>query len=158
MQVTETTARIREIKPINFLFFRTETTVEELGKFIPVAKELFREAVNYSLHVTGPVHWHYIGFTGDVTKPFTLEIAIPVSEVVSGYDGAFHFKRTDSFRCVSITHEGGWMEIPQSYGVIMQFIAEHKLQPVGINRELYINADFSDLSANITEIQVGISQ
>lgn len=148
--------QLREVKPINFLYFRTETYVQDLGDFIPKAKELFAEAVRCDLHITGPVHWHYFGFSGDDTKPFTLEVALPVDEVIAGYDGPFHFKRTEPFRCVTITHEGGWLQLPESYGKLMTFIAGRQLKPLAINRELYINADFEHPEANITEIQIGV--
>ncbi len=151
----ETALSIKEVKPINFLYFRVETRVDELYKFISVAKDLFREAVAKDLHVTGPVHWHYFGFN-DPSQAFTLEIALPVDRVVADYDGLFHFKRTDTFKCVSLIHEGGWLEIPTSYQRAFQFIGEKGLAPLGVNRELYINADFVDPKANTTEIQIGV--
>ena len=152
----ETVPIIREIKPINFLFHRAETKVSELVNFIPMAKELFKESVRLGLHVTGPVHWHYFGFTGDESQPFTLEVSLPVIEIPKDYDGKFQFKRTDNFKCVILRHEGGWMEIPLSYGKLMQFIGEKILKPIGVNRELYVNVDFNTPEANITEIQMGI--
>ncbi|HZY81383.1 MAG TPA: GyrI-like domain-containing protein [Cyclobacteriaceae bacterium] len=157
--LTKTTEEplLKEVKPINFLYFRTETYVHELLNFIPVARDLYREAVNHNLHVTGPIHWHYFGFNGDASSPFTLEISLPVSDVIAGYDGAFHFKRTENFRCVSLAHEGGWDSIQESYGMLMKFISENVLQPTGVNREIYINTDFKDPEANVTEIQIGIS-
>ncbi len=149
--------QVKEVKPINFIYFRTETKVSELINLVPVAKEIYREAVGQDLNITGPVHWHYIGFTSDENKSFTLEIALPVAEVLPGYDGKFHFKRTQPFKCVSIIHEGGWNEIPSTYNKMMQFIAKHKLEPSAINREIYVNADFHSPEANVTEIQVGIN-
>src|SRR6218665_3463003 len=104
----------KTVQPINFLYYRTTTTVGELAKLLPVGQELFKEAIRLKIFITGPVHWHYIGFT-DVTKPFTIEIALPVGEIPGDYDGAYHFKRTEPFKCVSIIHEGAWMDIPQSY-------------------------------------------
>jgi effector-binding domain-containing protein len=53
-------------------------------------------------------------------------------------------------------HEGDWMSIPDSYSLIMQFIAENKLNPTGENRELYLNVDFHNAEANTTLIQIGI--
>ena len=153
---TSSTPTIKEIKPINFIYFRTETRVNELANFFPVAKDLYKEAVNYNLHITGPIHWHYMGFMGDVSKPFTLEIALPVSEIVPGYDGAFHFKRTEPFKCVTMTHEGNWLELPQSYDKMMRFIGEKSLAPLAVNREVYINSDFADPEANVTEVQIGV--
>lgn len=149
--------QIKEVKPVNFLFFRTETKVADLGNFLPVAKELFKEAAQLDLWVSGPVHWHYYGFTGDESKPFTLEIALPVATLPEQYDGKFHFKRTESFRCVSILHEGSWFEIPKSYGKIMQFASSNGSMPIGVNRELYINVDFDHPEANVTEIQLGVA-
>jgi effector-binding domain-containing protein len=148
--------QIKEIKPINFLFFRTETKVSELSQFLPVGQQLFAEALKNKLFISGPVHWHYYGFNGDQSQPFTLEISIPVSDVVDEYDGPFHFKRTDSFRCVSMVHEGSWFEAPVSYNKLMEFIKQQNLQTIAANREIYVNVDFNDPSANTTEIQIGI--
>ncbi len=148
--------QIRQVKPINFLFFRTETRVQELANFLQVAKELFREAVLHDLMITGPVHWHYFGFTGDESQPFTLEISLPVAEVKDAYDGKFHFKRTEPFTCASMIHEGSWHDIPQSYGKLMEFVGKQKLTPNALNRELYVNVDFNNPEANITEIQMGV--
>lgn len=156
MQNEEVKPLLKEVKPITFLYFRSETLVQDLGEFIPMAKDLFREAVRWDLHVSGPVHWHYFDFSGDDTKPFTLEVALPVDQVIADYDGPFHFKRTGPFKCVSIVHEGGWLRIPESYSKLMTFITSHNLKPIAANRELYINADFEDPDANITEIQIGI--
>jgi len=156
MKTIEAQPTLKEIKPINFLYFRAETQLSELVNFIPVAKELFKEAVDNNLHVTGPVHWHYFGFSGDESKPFTLEVSLPVSDVIAEYDGNFHFKRTEPFRCVALTHEGGWDSIPASYSKIMQFIAGEHLEPNVNHREIYVNVDFKDPDANVTEIQFGV--
>lgn len=148
--------KIKEVKPISFLYYRTETKISELANFFHVAEELFREAVKHDLRVTGPVHWHYFGFLGDLQKPFTLEISLPVGEVLQDYDGKFHFKRTETFRCVALTHEGNWMEMGKSYARAMDFIQEQQLVPLAVNREIYINADFVFPDANTTEIQIGV--
>ena len=149
--------QIKSVKPINFLFYRTETRIADLANLTWVAKDLFKEAVAQDLAVTGPVHWHYFGFSGDESKDFTLEIALPIADIPQEYDGRFHVKRTEPFRCVATTHEGSWYEIPKTYGKLMEFIMQQKLTPNAINRELYVNADFKDPEANVTEIQIGIS-
>ena len=149
--------QIKEVKPINFLFFRAETKVSELANLLPVAKGLFTEAVQYDLRITGPIQWHYFGFTGDESKPFTLEIALPVAEVLKEYDGPFHFKRTETFKSVALVHEGSWFDLPASYGKLMDFISKNSLKPSAVNREIYINMDFLYPEANVTEIQIGIN-
>jgi len=148
---------VKEIKPINFLYYSTETRVENLVHMIPIAQELYREAVEANVQITGPIHWHYNGFSGDVTKPFQLEIALPVSEILPEYDGKFHFKRTQPFKCVSTIHEGSWSDIPNTYAKLIQFINKHKMEPSLLNREIYINSDFQQNDANVTEIQMGLT-
>lgn len=155
-KITDSVPTIKDVKPINFLYFRTEAYAHQLLNFVPVARDLVREAVNYDLHVTGPIHWHYFGFTGDRSTPFTLEISLPVSDVIPGYDGNFHFKRTENFRCATLTHEGGWDSLPRCYEKLMHFIAGKNLEPTEVNREIYVNTDFRDPDANITVIQVGV--
>ena len=157
MNNQENTPKLKVVKPINFMFHRAEVTVNDLVAQIPVAKELFKESVRLDLHPSGPIHWHYFGFTGDPSMPFILEVCLPVASVPNDYDGKFHFKRTESFKCVSMIHEGAWQEIPQSYGTIMEFIKQQKFQMGGVTRELYINADFVNHDANVTEIQMGIA-
>jgi effector-binding domain-containing protein len=156
MTESQPTPVVKEIRPINFLFHRVEVKVKDLADQIPVAKELFKEAAKLDLHPTGPIHWHYIGFTGVASKPFLLEICLPVANVPNDYDGRFHFKRTENFKSVSLLHEGGWNEIPKSYDILMNCVQQHDYQPIGITREVYINADFADPQANVTEIQMGI--
>lgn len=149
--------QIKSIKPINFLFYRTETHLSELGSLTWVARDLFKEAVAQDLTVTGPVHWHYFGFSGEDSKSFTLEIALPIAEFPQEYDGRFHFKRTELFKCAVSMHEGSWYDMPRTYDRLMEFVAQQKLTPNTVNRELYINADFQDPGANVTEIQLGIN-
>jgi effector-binding domain-containing protein len=147
---------MREIKPITFLFFRTETTVSELVKYLPVGQRLFKEAVSSEIDITGPIHWHYSQFQGDLSKPFTLEISLPVGHAPSEYDGQFHFKRSQNFRAVVATHHGSWLSIPETYGKINNFMVENSLQGLGVNREIYVNVDMRFPEANTTEIQIGI--
>jgi len=148
--------QIRELPPVNFLFHRVETNINELSKHLHTGQMLFEEAIKNSIFIAGPIHWHYFGFTGDVNQNFTLEISLPVASVMKEYDGKFHFKRTENFRAVTCLHEGRWESIPESYTHLMKFIAAHKLQPTAVNREIYVNVDFQNPEANCTEIQIGI--
>jgi effector-binding domain-containing protein len=148
--------QVKEIKPINFLFYRTETKLGDLEALVPKAKELFKEAVRLDLHVTGPVHWHYFGFTGDPSASFTLEISLPVDHIPADYDGPLHFKRTQPFKSVITTHEGSWESMLATYAKVMEFVEKNKLQPSGMNREVYINVDFASHESNVTEIQFGV--
>jgi effector-binding domain-containing protein len=150
------TPELKTIKPITFLFHRTETMLADLINHVPVGQQLFKEAVDKNLDIAGPVHWHYFGFEGEQQKPFTLEIALPVRNAIPDYDGPFHFKRTENFMCACLTHEGRWDEIPKSYDVLMAFIAKQGRTAQTISREIYVQADFDNQEANVTEIQIGV--
>lgn len=150
--------QIKEVKPINFLYFRTSTKVNELGRFVGiVARELYRDAVFNDLEITGPVYWNYFGFDGDESRPFILEIALPLSELPRHYTGKFQIKRSDPFHCVSIVHEGSWYDMPKGYAKLKEFISANSLVPNAENREVYLNIDFINSQGNITEIQIGIT-
>ncbi len=147
---------IKSVQPTSFLLFRVETRVSELFQFLPIGQELYKEAVDENLFIAGPIQWHYFGFDGDETKGFTLEICLPVGSVKDDYDGRFHFKRTDPFKCIAAIHEGAWLNIPVTYGRMFDFLKEKKLVPAGVNREVYIHCDLQHVEANTTEILLGI--
>jgi effector-binding domain-containing protein len=147
---------IKEIKPINFLFYRVETTINQLASYLKVGQELFEEAVRHNINITGPIHWHYFGVAEDPQKSFRLEISLPVGDVLDEYDGRFHFKRTQLFKAVSIIHDGSWETMSTSYARLMDRIQKEHLKSIASNREIYLNVDFKNPEANLTEIQIGI--
>jgi effector-binding domain-containing protein len=147
---------VKEIKPINFLFFRTRASIDKLDQFVPVGQQLFAEAVKHHLPVSGALQWHYYNFLGDPMQQFDFEIALPVAALPEEYDGEFHIKRTSSFRCLSEIHEGNWLALPYTYKRMMEFLSGSNYKLTANNREIYCNVDFSDFSANVTEVQLGI--
>lgn len=159
MQIVKELSSIKAVKPLNFLFFRTRTKANELGRFVGIiSRQLHRDAALNDLEVTGPSYWNYHGFDGNASKEFTLEIALPVSEMPLEYGGKFKLKRTNPFLCVSMVHYGSWYDMPDAYRKLLDFATGKKLTVSNYNREIYINVDFTDPGANVTEIQIGISE
>lgn len=148
---------VKEVKPINFLYFRSRATLDELEKFIPVGQQLYKEAVINALPVTGPLQWHYFNFYGNPAEPFELEVALPVSTFPGEYDGEFHIKRTQAFRCISKIHYGDWNSISRTYGELVKYAGSNGLKLTSHSREIYNHVDFDDPSANVTEVQLGIA-
>lgn len=149
---------VQKIYPIHFLYHRETITVQQLVDILnrKVVLQLQQEAARLSVQVTGPVYWNYFGFMGDESQPFTLEVALPVDHIPEKYNGPFLWRTTEAFTCVQTMHFGAWHNIPQTYGKLFQYISEHKLEPSGENRELYLQADFVNHDANITLIQIGL--
>ncbi len=149
--------QIKEVKPLTFFYHSVRTTPSGLTPQLgSVAKALYKEAAALDLTVTGPVYWQYVGFDPSPDAEFTLHIALPVAEAREGYAGKFAFQRTGSFKCLAAVHEGDWTTIPQTYRKLFGYMAGQGLQPTGIDREMYINVNFTDPEANVTEVQVGI--
>jgi effector-binding domain-containing protein len=148
--------KVKEVKPANFLYFRTRTTLDQLAGLVPKGQEIYKEAVINNLPVTGPLHWHYYNFHGNPAEAFDLEIALPVGVFPGDYDGKFHIKRTQPFRCVTEVHEGDWLSIGTTYGLIMKYAGSNGLKLNGNSREIYTHVDLEEPSANVTEIQLAI--
>jgi effector-binding domain-containing protein len=150
--------QIKEVKPMTFFYYSVQTTLRELLSYVRVvAKDLHKEAALHDIKVTGPVYWQYIGFNGNPVKEFTLEIALPVADIRPTYTGKFQFRKTESFKCLSTWHEGSWAELSQTYGALFDYISQHGLTSIGVNREIYFNMDFNQPEANLTEVQIGIA-
>lgn len=149
------TPEFKTISPITFLFHRVETTVDQLIHQVPIGQQLFKEAVEKGLFICGPIHWHYFNFEGH-HKPFTLEISLPIKGDAADYHGPFGFKHTEAFPCAWLTHEGRWEDIPKSYGELAAFAASKGKVPSATAREIYVQIDFNNQAANVTEIQLGI--
>ena len=91
---------------MNVLYCSFETSLLTIhDKIGTVARDLYSEAARQHLLVTGPVYWLYYGADGVPETIFTLEIAIPVSGVPETND-KFLFKELDTFKCLSVLHEG----------------------------------------------------
>lgn len=147
----------KEIKPIVSLCFTTETTMNDMLKYVRVkANELHRSAIENNLEVTGPVYWVYHGMDGNPATRFTLEICVPVF-VAEKYSGPFEIKHLPSFTSATEIHQGAWELMPQTYQKLIGEILQNGKTMTGTCREMYINMDFKNPENNITEIQIGIN-
>ncbi len=146
---------IKTHPPMKVLYSTHQTTINELSQFVgTVVKQLYREAANNDVLVSGPAYWIYYGMDGKPDTIFTLEIAIPIQGPMK--TSLFATKELPAFKAASHVHETAWMKMPETYGQLMQFISTNNLQMTGICREIYWNIDFETPENNLTEIQIGI--
>jgi effector-binding domain-containing protein len=142
---------------MNVLYCSFETSLLTLhDKIGTVARDLYSEAARQHLLVTGPVYWLYYGADGVAETIFKLEIAIPVSGIPETND-KFLFKELDSFKCLSVLHEGPWSDLKQTYEKLIAKVSIDNLAMNNICREAYINVDFSRDECNLTEVQIGLA-
>ncbi|MES2731978.1 MAG: GyrI-like domain-containing protein [Bacteroidota bacterium] len=146
----------KEINPMTVLFFTTKTSLAGLNKHVRVvARQLYAEAVQADLEVAGPIYWIYYGADGKPDTEFTLEIALPITEV-NGYAGQLQTKQLPAFRCVSALHTQPWDKLSDTYGQLIGELFAHGHAMSGICREIYIHMDFHTPENNVTEVQIGL--
>ena len=149
--------QVRMYPAMNVLYCSFETSLLTLhDKIGTVARDLYSEAARQHLLVTGPVYWLYYGADGVPGTIFKLEIAIPVSGIPETND-RFLFKELDTFKCLSVLHEGSWSDLKQTYEKLIAKVGIDNLAMNNICREVYINVDFSRDECNLTEVQIGLA-
>ena len=150
--------QIRTIQSMQVFCFETTTSLREISGYVRhVARQLYKDAVQNDLEITGPVYWVYNGADGQPDTEFSLTIALPVCSCEKTIlPSDFKLKQLDSFKCVSQTHYGAWENLGETYGQLIFEIQVKDPEMSGQNRELYLNMDFENPEANITEVQIGL--
>lgn len=143
------------------LCFETQTTLKEIFQYVRVvAHKMYQVAVQNELEIRGgPVYWIYEGMDGNPETVFSLTIALPVSFKDKALDTAdFKLKQLETFHCATKQHLGDWNQLGETYGALIPEIIANGLTMSGQNREIYLNIDFENPQANITEVQIGITE
>ena len=142
------------------LCFETQTTLQEMLQYVRVvAHKMYTIAVQNDLEITGPVYWIYEGMNGSPETVFSLTIALPIAfrnKELNHSD--FKLKKLETFHCASEQHIGDWNKLGETYDCLIPEIIASNLTMSGQNREIYLNMDFQNPEANITEIQIGITE
>jgi effector-binding domain-containing protein len=144
--------------PFYSLTFTVQTSLSQLGQYVRnVASELYKEAVQNELEITGAIYWIYEGMDGNPETVFDLTIALPISKPEKAITSEkFSIKMLQSFTYVSTFHFGEWNRLSASYVKIIGEITGAGLTMTSVYREQYIAMDFDNPEANVTIIQVGV--
>ncbi|MFX3625908.1 MAG: GyrI-like domain-containing protein [bacterium] len=148
----------KKINPMHVLYFSTETKINDIAQYVGVIGErLKKDAEEQNIKITGPQSWMYYDFTGEPDAFFTLEIAFPIDTLPENYSGAFAVKTLDEYKCLSTSHEGDWMQIPNTYDKLMTYVKENSIEAKTNSREVYSHVDMENPENNKIEIQLGIN-
>lgn len=135
-----------------------ETNFAGMLKYVRyTAQDLYKDAAQNNLEVTGPLYWNYYGMDGNPETIFTLEIALPVTKPDVAYKGNFAIKTIKGGKFACMVHNGPWEQLPQTYGQLIPQLFQHNLSMNGYSREIYVNMDFLNSQNQITEVQIGIN-
>lgn len=147
---------IKTLPVFSALCYTEKTNNAGLQKLVRIkARELYTEAINRQIEITGPLYWNYYGMDGNPETLFTLEIAIPVV-VPTMYNGVFVIKEIPGGAFACLTHYGIWESLSSAYGVLIPEILQAGYTMIGFSREIYLNMDFNNPQNHVTEIQVGV--
>jgi len=149
---------LKKVHPMQVLCFETKTKLSEIGEYVRVvAHKMYQTAVQNNLEITGPVYWIYEGMDGNPETIFSLTIALPITFKEKELNNAdFKLKSLRPFQCATTQHLGDWANLGETYGALIPKILSNGLLMSGENREIYLNMDFENPEANITEVQIGI--
>jgi effector-binding domain-containing protein len=145
--------QIKTTPSITVLYFSTTTTLKDVGQYaLVVAKKLYAEAARQNILPVGPVYWLYYDCNGNMSDPFTLEIALPL-ESAPTQESEFPFKELPPFKAVSYFFDGPWEKIFEAYDRIITWTKSNGYSLTDNFREayIYITNDYK-----LTEINVGI--
>jgi effector-binding domain-containing protein len=144
------------IKPaMTVLSHTVKTNMKDLEKHLNIPEELYREAVESGMRVTGCNYWIYSDYSEDMSSDFTLEMVLPVM-TKGKKNKKFQLKKLPPYKCVTHLHHGSWTEFKDVYPEFMQRIMSSGMKIGKSNREMYINCDFEKQDNCITEIQFEI--
>lgn len=117
-------------------------------------QELWKEAVNNGLHPTGPQCWEYEWESQNPDADFKLRIMLPVATFGKPVSPAkFTLTKAPGITHLSNHHYGAWDNLKNTYAEIMAHVADKKMVPGNISREIYLNCDFEKPENCITEVQ-----
>lgn len=147
---------ITTTQPFHFFYRQYKTTYKDLWPLVRVeARDIFKAAIQHDLEIVGPQHWHYYGADGLPDTIFTLEIGIPVAAVKTVPE-PYGCKTLPAFKSVNKQYTGSWEQLPEVYAALIKDIQQQGLTMNGQQREIYIQCNFDDPSAHITQVQIGL--
>jgi effector-binding domain-containing protein len=149
---------IKNVDPKTVFYHREKATLKTISDIanreIP---KLMEEAQKLRLQEVAPMEFHYFGCDDDPEAEFDVEIAMVVEKPVEAYDGKYHFKSTDAFKCATTLHKGNINTIGKTYEAFMPEIFKSGAQLGSETREVYTVWESPESDKNITEIQVGLN-
>ena len=88
--------------------------------------------------MVGCPYCRYSNGSEDYMK-FDIELGIPVSEPLPEKDGIY-MSKTWTGKAITAMHKGAYKDIENTYGPMMQYLAENNLQSTNIYYDYYLNS------------------
>lgn len=154
---TVSDVRLDSIEPQTFVYDSTQTTLPELKTAIDnLMGRLMAAQQDGAVQVNGPLVFRYLGMTGDLTRPFTLEICLPVAAGTKPPRGLKLRTETEPFRALVVDFTGPVSVIDKAYDKLIPAIEAKKLTGTNEAREIYLNWEGPESEKNAIRVAMGI--
>jgi effector-binding domain-containing protein len=148
--------RVQEFPERTYLYVQHETTLAEIGPVVQQSFEQLMEPImSGEVQVLGAPIFVYKGATGEMNKPFELQIGWPVADNTKEV-GDLKVRKLEKYRCATVLYSGSMQNIAQAYMKIMPELMQAGLQPSGDSREMHLYHETPDSPNNIVLIMVGV--
>jgi effector-binding domain-containing protein len=148
--------RVQEFPPARYAYITQQTTLAQIAEAIGPAMEKFGEAImQHEIQPMGAPVFVYKGATGEMDKPFELQVGFPVSDLTKA-QGDMQVRELEKYRCATVLFSGSMQNIPQAYGKLFADIQQAGLQPSGDSREMHLYFESVESPNNIVLIMVGV--
>ena len=147
---------VQEFPACTYLYASQETTIAQMGPVIAEIMTRLGEAIQEGqVRVVGAPIFVYKGATGDMNKPFQLDIGFPVAEGTQGNDD-LKVRTLDKYRCATVIYSGPVAQIGQAYQKVFTDLMEAGLKPSGDSREMHFYWESAESPNNVVLIQIGV--
>ena len=99
--------------------------------------KLMAYAARAGAQMTGAPYCKYTNGSEDFTK-FDIELGLPLGAPLPEEDGMYMSKTCEG-RAITAMHKGPYKEIEKTYGPMMQYLAENKLESTYVFYDYYIS-------------------
>lgn len=141
-----------------YFYKEQETTLAKIGDVAErLTDELFDALEKSGNRREGPVTFVYINATPDPTKPFKLQVGVPVQK--GGVEfGDFKVRQLASGKAATVVFCGSLQYLHEVYQTLFPDIFAKGHQPTEEMREMYFNWEGSESPNNVTQIQIMLKQ
>jgi effector-binding domain-containing protein len=148
--------RVQDFPARTYVFISQNTTIAQMGEVVPAAMEKLGEAIGQqSMSPIGPPIFTYKGATGEMDKPFDLEMGFPVAEGTKGPPD-LQTRQLEKYHCATVLYSGGMKDIGQAYAKVFSELQQAGLTPTGDSREMHLYFESPDSPNNISLIMIGV--
>ncbi len=146
---------VQTLPAITYLYGSGQTTLEEIAKTVEqLLPGLLKSVEEGKTHGAGGPLFIYVGME-DMSKPFTLQVGMPVKEGTQGF-GEYKVRKLGEYKCATVLLTGSVAHLGEAYEKLMGAMEKAKLTPAGESRESYLYWEGAESANNVVQIQMGI--